>query len=270
MVWFSETEPRKCSHGTGFLTLVFRLLRMMPQIELGIPLLLSTLRSELYIYSRKRTFHQICILFSFLLLIVAALKNNECDNGKYMDFISPEPFFQPRGREIQMTDLAGSMADGTMASKAVEIGQRDCSFMWAIWERDLGAILEILNSYKVSSTDGLEKRKKFDWRRNIASGEREHRSSWCVQWKVIFTAGRSEGDSTVKGGLTGELLWKRAEGKKIWKHKEKCETKIVSTSLVLQKPGTLIWWIHIQRVPEKPPLLSLTLFTLYTLKYSLK
>lgn len=37
--------------------------------------------------------------------------------------ISPESVFQPRSRqEIQMSDLVGSMADGTMGSKAVEIG----------------------------------------------------------------------------------------------------------------------------------------------------
>lgn len=71
-----------------------------------------------------------------------------------------------------------------------------------------------MNSYKVSIMDGLEKRKKLDWRRNVTSGDRQHKSSSGVYWKVIFTAGRSEGESTVKARLTGELLWKRAEGQK--------------------------------------------------------
>lgn len=51
---------------------------------------------ELYIYYRKRTFHQIC----FFLLIDAVLKKNKCGNAKCMDtVISPESVFQPRSRD---------------------------------------------------------------------------------------------------------------------------------------------------------------------------
>lgn len=42
---------------------------------------------------------------------------------------------QEQRQEIQMLDLAGSVADHTMASKAMEVGQRDCNCMRASWER---------------------------------------------------------------------------------------------------------------------------------------
>lgn len=68
-------------------------------------------------------------------------------------------------KEIQMSDLAGSVADDIVASKAVEVGHRDSHLR----DRKLG---ENLNSYKASSMAGLEEMKTLDWRSSTGAGER--------------------------------------------------------------------------------------------------
>ena len=80
---------------------------------------------------------------------------------------------QEQRKEIQMSDLAGSMANGIMASKAGEVGQRDSE----LCESKLG---EILNSYKVSSMAGLEHLKKLDWRSSVGAGERAQKQLRCL------------------------------------------------------------------------------------------
>lgn len=58
-----------------------------------------------------------------MLLIVGALKKNEHGyrngHGYFTRICLPA---QEQKQEIQMSDLVGSMADGTMGSKAVEVG----------------------------------------------------------------------------------------------------------------------------------------------------
>lgn len=152
-----------------------------------------------------------------------------------------------------MSDLAGSAADGTMASKAVEAGQRDCGCIRASWERSWTAINSVV---------------WMAWRRGkslTGEGVRNVRRESIKAAEVLMESDlhsrKVRGWQHSKGKTSWELLWKRAEGKKRRKLKGKCETKIVSTSLVLQNSGTLIWWIHIQRVLEKSPLLPLVLST---------
>lgn len=58
--------------------------------------------------------------------------------------------------------MAGSVTDGIMASKAVEVGWRDLQLCESkFWE--------ILNSYKVSSMAGLQEMKKPDFRRRYST-----------------------------------------------------------------------------------------------------
>lgn len=49
---------------------------------------------------------------------------------------------QEQRKEIRMSDFAGSMADGIMASKALEVGQRDSSYVRASWGRSYHRIIE--------------------------------------------------------------------------------------------------------------------------------
>lgn len=152
-------------------------------------------------------------------------------------------------KEIQMSELAGSVADGIMASKAVEFGQRDSQ----LHASKLG---EILNSYKVSSTAALGEMKKLDWRSSVGAGERPQKQLRCLLERHLHS-------SKVRGWLHGEgksnwgAALEESRRQKKWKYKEERETEIASTSQVLQKSEPLILWIQIQRVLEKPPLLPL-------------
>ena len=80
---------------------------------------------------------------------------------------------QEQREEIQMSELAGSVADGIMASKAIEFGQRDSQ----LHASKLG---EILNSYKVSSTAALGEMKKLDWRSSVGAGESPQKQLRCL------------------------------------------------------------------------------------------
>lgn len=117
---------------------------------------------------------------------------------------------QEQKREIQMSDLAGSVADGIMASK---VGRGTHS--------KLG---KILNSYKVSRMSGLEEMKKLDWRSNVGAGESAQRQLRCLLERDLPS-------SQVRG-------WRHGEGKSNWgpaleesrrqkkrKYKEECETR---------------------------------------------
>ncbi|KQL60173.1 hypothetical protein AAES_10225 [Amazona aestiva] len=72
-----------------------------------------------------------------------------------------------------MSDMAGSVADGVMASKAVEVGQR----VLHLCESKFG---EILNSYKVSNMAGLQETKKPDWRRSVGVGDIAQKQLRCL------------------------------------------------------------------------------------------
>lgn len=144
---FRDTEPRKCSHGTGFLTLVFRLLRKMPQIELSIPHLSSTLRPYSYIYIyiiEKDLFTKFAshLAFCYSLLLLWRRMNVAMESAWTQLFhqnLSSSP-----GAETGTSDLAGSTADGTTASKAVEGGHRDCSGMRESWGKSWTAIKSVV------------------------------------------------------------------------------------------------------------------------------